>query len=173
MKIAAIGDSITYGYPMGLQYSWLFFIEKKLPSETYNFGEPGDTTQDMAVRVEDPLKVNPDIIIITGGANDAFNKMPIHRAIANIEEMAIYYLAKGIKVYLGMPIPCPEDTLVNGYLKNLRKGIQDICIKLNIISIPFHDVFLNREDLYLDGVHPTIDGYREMGKAAIKVLLEK
>ncbi|MDR1160507.1 MAG: GDSL-type esterase/lipase family protein, partial [Syntrophomonadaceae bacterium] len=69
MKIVCIGDSITWGFPFGPEYSWVYQLEKSLEAEVINEGINGNTTSQMWRRFEhDVIKQRPSHVIIMGGA---------------------------------------------------------------------------------------------------------
>ena len=48
MKIVAMGDSLTEGYPYTRRESWLTYLERELQCEVLNRGLNGNLTRNMA-----------------------------------------------------------------------------------------------------------------------------
>jgi lysophospholipase L1-like esterase len=85
-RVLLVGDSITAGYPeyepllLGLNYgdeehSFGYHIRTLLNCDVVNCGISGDHTSSMVTRLATHLQVRPDVVILQGGANDAFMSM--------------------------------------------------------------------------------------------------
>ena len=67
--IACIGDSLTHG---NIGVSWVDQLRKEFPSDIFlNEGINGDVVWQVHQRLESILKINPDIVILMIGSNDA------------------------------------------------------------------------------------------------------
>ena len=79
LRVAAVGDSYTFGWGVNLSDSWPKVLEKKLndkgiKAEVMNFGIPGADLQDMAWIIRKKVvSFNPDIIIVTFAIDDFTN----------------------------------------------------------------------------------------------------
>lgn len=82
--VLLLGDSITAGYPhyepvlMGEHrgdesHSFGHYIRTILGCRVVNRGISGDTTDNMVGRLKDYLAGTPKMVVLQGGANDAFN----------------------------------------------------------------------------------------------------
>ncbi len=166
--IAAIGDSITYGYPDG--NSWTQIVQKTLGLEVINAGINGDTLQGMAIRLhKDVIAKNPDICIVLGGTNDSYLGYEISQLKENIMEIMKMLEVEGVIPVIGTPIPILYPSCEE-MLVALREWVTVVCPH----NIPFHKAFYEGERLLLhlipDGVHPTEEGYRKMADIAISYL---
>jgi len=87
-RVLLIGDSITAGYPeyepvlLGENYgdekhSFGHYLRTALGCEIINRGISGDFTSSMVLRLDEYLDPSctwtPDLVVLQGGANDAFN----------------------------------------------------------------------------------------------------
>ena len=71
IKIACIGDSITFGYEIEETQKWTTLLSEELNVEVVNCGINGDTTAGMLSRFDAILDLHkPTHVIITGGTND-------------------------------------------------------------------------------------------------------
>jgi len=88
IKIVAMGDSITEGYPFTNQESWVEYLAQELKCQVLNQGICGDSTSGMRERFQrDVLDHAPTHVIILGGANDAYEKIHLESVSANFKAM--------------------------------------------------------------------------------------
>jgi Lysophospholipase L1 and related esterases len=176
MKIVAIGDSITEGYPFSHDDSWVAYVAKELNIELVNQGICGDLTQGMRERFKrDVFPDNPTHVIILGGANDALTGFSLDSVTANFKAMVEMSQHQGIIPIVGLPLPfllLKEEMLMSQY----RNWLKHYITRENIMFIDFWTPFFaaiqdgRAERLYVDEVHPSIDGYKLMGKTALRSL---
>lgn len=176
IRIVAIGDSITYGYPYTPKESWLHLAAKELAIDCINKGINGDTTVGMVSRFErDVLKWRPSHVIIMGGANDASAAASAGQVIDNIGDMAKSAINSGVIPIIGLPIPCndsAEEKLLGQYRERMRRYAADN----NIEVLDFHTIMVDgsglhiKNGLHCDGIHPNAAGYKVMAGAAYKFL---
>ena len=176
MKIVAIGDSITEGYPFSNQESWVEHLAQVLKCQVLNRGICGDFTGGMRERFQrDVLAYAPSHVIILGGANDADEQIHLDRVSPNFMAMVGMCRQHGIIPILGLPTPSliPEE---EQFLGEYRKWLKSYADKNSIMIIDFYSPFLNRiregqaTQLFVDDVHPSIEGYVLMGEVAITSL---
>ena len=95
-RIVLVGDSITAGYPeyepllLGLNYgdekhSFGYHIRTLLQCDVVNCGISGDFTSSMATRLSTHLREGPDLVILQGGANDAYHSMEMRTGMVTGE----------------------------------------------------------------------------------------
>jgi len=177
MKIVAIGDSITEGFPYSPQESWVEHVARELNVEILNQGICGELTRDMRARFRrDVLAFAPSHVIILGGANDAAARYPLASINANFIAMVEMSRQHGIISILGLPIPSllPED---EKFLMEYRNWLKDYAGREGFPYIDFYSSFLNAMQLgqagkvYVDEVHPSREGYKLMGETAVQSLL--
>jgi lysophospholipase L1-like esterase len=177
VKIVAIGDSITYGYPYTSEDSWLNLTAKKLRIDYSNKGMNGDTTDGMLSRFEhDVLCCRPSHVIIMGGTNDAYAAASASQVLENINEMVKLAVKDGVEPIIGLPIPC-SDREAEKLLGKYREAMCTYAKDNDIEVIDFYremadDSGLIKEGLHCDGLHPTKAGYEVMTSAVYKFLLK-
>lgn len=174
IKIAAIGDSIIYGYPYEPASSWFNLAAERFNIDYINRGINGDTTDGMLSRFDsDILRYKPSHVIIMGGTNDAYAGIAVNQVINNIQAMVQLAFENAIFPCIGLPIPCnelAEEKLLGQYREEMRQ----IARANNIEIIDFHKSMVDdsgvniKAGLHWDGVHPNNAGYEVMAGVAAK-----
>ncbi|KUK36523.1 MAG: acyl-CoA thioesterase [Thermacetogenium sp.] len=177
-KIVCLGDSLTYGYPYGLEASWVNYVSRNSSFELVNAGVNGDTLEDMVGRYErDVRRHRPDAVVILGGTNDAHcSEISCDQAIYCLGKIIASALKDGIRPVVATPIPVADDDAVNAKLQRIVSDARRLSEELRLSLLDFAAPFYNgqgaiREELYIDGVHPNRDGYEVMGKTALNFFL--
>lgn len=176
-KIVALGDSITFGYPFTPEDSWVGILRRERGWDIVNKGVNGDTLDGMLERFErDVQSFSPDMLIVTGGTNDAFNEYSLESMENNLREIIKKAKALGIKPVTGIPIPA-DDPAVEKKLEKFRGFLKEFCFREGIPYIDFYRALAGdsgriKPEFDFDGVHPSREGYRAMAKAASKVIEE-
>lgn len=175
LKIIALGDSLTRGFPFGMRASWVNILNTEKGFNITNKGINGDTLEGMLERFQrDVVDLEPDMVIIMGGTNDAFGEYSLSSMKSNLRQVVKKAISLGIKPVIGIPIPVDEPT-VEIKLKRFRDFLKNLCHEHNIAFIDFYEIMVNehgriKEELDFDGVHPNKDGYRVMAARAYDVL---
>lgn len=175
MKVVAIGDSITYGYPYTMNDSWVRLTSDKLNLNIINQGVCGDLTRDMLYRFsQDVLSLNPTHVIIMGGTNDAYCNLTVDEISRNISKMVKQSLNQNIIPILALPIPC-ADLNEEKTLGRYRDWIRCFTASKKVALLDFYSQMLKNDgkiqDMALiDGVHPSLKGYDLMMKLAVAQL---
>ncbi len=163
--IVALGDSLTAGFGVKEKEAYPARLEKKLAEAGYrwrviNAGVSGETSGDILSRIDDVLKVKPDIVILEIGVNDGFMGVAPYVIRANIEEILSILKTHGITVVLaGMRMFTNPG---GDYGKAFAAIYPAMAHEHDIILIPFFldgvagDASLNKAD----GIHPVAKGYR-------------
>ena len=177
MKIVAIGDSITKGFPFSDQESWVEHLAREFKCQVLNQGICGDFTKGMRKRFQrDVLAYTPTHVIILGGANDAFKKIHVDSVSANFIAMVEMCRKGGIIPIFCLPTPSliPEQ---EHFLIEYRNWLKEYADENGITVIDFYSPFLNKmsvdqaTQLLNDSVHPSIEGYILMGEVAVRGIL--
>ncbi|SFF97352.1 Lysophospholipase L1 [Desulfotomaculum arcticum] len=156
ITIAFIGDSITYGYPYGPDYSWVSLLQKKMPCnfEAVNLGINGDSLMDMRRRFKrDVLSCKAACVHILGGANDAWLNSEPMQSQNFVDEMIKECRAAGIKPVIGLPTPLCHSPSGGGsfipfgvdemtlWLDQFRKWLKHYASSKSIPVIDYHAAF--------------------------------
>ncbi len=180
MKFAALGDSITYGFPFSTSMSWVAVVEEREGVTIINCGMCGDITANMVYRFDyDVLPHRPDYLIILGGANDAYSGIAAEKVAGNIEKICSKSRMENIEPVIGLPTPVAEY-YIERVLKSYRSLMKAIARDNGYRVIDFYSALLDpatggpAAGLTVDGVHPSIEGYERMAEAVdLKAITNK
>ena len=159
--ILAIGDSMTAGYGVAPELSYPAQLERELKNRGHlhrvvNLGVTGSTTTQAMGRMARALSLQPEIVIIQLGGNDASQGIPRNVSRENLRTMIRRFKPGGARVFFaGGRFP---------YLDEVAK-------ELNVPVIPFLDGVRGNPSLLLaDATHPTGEGYTVVVRNILKVL---
>lgn len=169
-SIVCIGDSITFGYPYGPEYSWVNIGVENNPAcpNVINKGVNGDTSRSVAGRFrKDVVKVHPQAVVVTIGTNDALMEISPQEYETNISTYLQMTMEHQIELVLGIPIPA-LDIFIEGNLDSFRQILKKFSLTHDLPVLDFNRAFKTFSGpirrLYVDEVHPSIQGYRVMGE---------
>lgn len=187
MKIVCLGDSLTFGFKMTRENTWPRIVEKELNIKVLNKGICGDTTAGMLSRFRaDVIDEQPTHLILMGGTNDLVFQLErsiIYSNIATMINQAYHY---NIILIVGISIPivphiakeyfnlADDFQRVNRELLLFREWILGFSSLINFETIDFFYEFydpalmMGKESLYIDGVHPTVDGNKKMAQLVLR-----
>ena len=175
--ILAMGNSLTEGYGLDEAEAYPALLEKRLLADGYGFrvinaGISGETTSGLRSRLEWALTLEPDIVILETGANDALRGIPPDLIKDNIEAVIRFLKERQITVILaGMRI---FRNLGAGYASVFENIYPNLADAHDLIFMPFFlkDVAgipgLNQPDR----MHPTAEGYRIISDNIYPYVLE-
>ncbi|MBS5939839.1 GDSL family lipase [Clostridium sartagoforme] len=183
-----IGDSLTFGYGVSKNKSWIefykeFCIEKGNNINIINKGINGNTTTDMLNRfTEDVTSLNPSTIFIMGGTNDLLSNRAIDSIIDNIDLMIQESLTCTDSIIIGIPpriikedayrlfMPSLTYDYCEKSLPKLREILIKLCNKYKLKYIDFYDLTssINHNEYYIDGIHFNENGHKLLFNEFIK-----
>ena len=154
-----------------------------------NKGIPGELTSNFLQRINYDLlsyKPKPNYSIIIGGTNDLGWGIPNEKIFENIKKL--HEISREFNIFsIGGTIP-PIRMEQSSRAYNKRKIALNNMLRdyFNDNNIPFADLYigmineegnLKKECAYIDGLHFSVEGYKQMGttifKDAIKAIIEK
>jgi lysophospholipase L1-like esterase len=104
VNIFFFGDSLTFGYGVPKQNSWVYKLTQELPFNASNKACNGETTTSMLTRYyNDVLIHHPQKIFLMGGTNDLLLGRSVASIIDNIEIMIKDALAIKSDIMIGLP----------------------------------------------------------------------
>lgn len=178
-NIIFFGDSLTLGYGVSKENSWVNKLTQKLSCSTLNKARNGETTTSMLSRYyTDVLIQNPKKIFIMGGTNDLLLGRSVESIIDNIEIMIKDAFEIKAALIIGIPpkiigtianvLFSPSDLYVyaENKLPHLRDGLINLCNKYEIPFINFYNL-ISDDNLYLDGIHLNASGHQLMCKESL------
>lgn len=201
-RVACVGDSITFGAGLKDRHNDSYPVQlgRLLGTgwQVRNFGSSGTTalakgnlpyikqkTHNVA------LAFKPDILIIMLGTNDSkhprdsddTNKVPNNwqykgEYVADYEALIAEFRQANpaVKVYVCDPTPCfpgfggiNDDTIHHEIIPLIHQVATDS--KATIINL--YDPFAGHKELFVDGVHPTDDGAKQVAADVYTALTGK
>jgi len=183
--IICLGDSITFGYPRGPEFSWVKHLQRRTEVNLVNRGINGDTTLDM-LRRYDKYALTPKVthVHILGGANDAWLGLDLAAVQHNIQMMVELSRQRGITPVLGLATPLCSDPVEGGtfipfgmeamvsWLAHYRNWLQDYAGGEFIMLIDYYTPLCapgtGRGDgqFFYDECHLNEKGYALMAEVA-------
>lgn len=159
-SIVVLGDSISAGYGIEVDQSWVALLQKKLVKSNsgykiINESISGDTSAGGLARIDRILTAQkPAVLLIQLGANDGLRGLSPSQMKANLAEMARRARKAGAKVMLlGMKIP---PNYGKRYVDMFYNVYPQLAKELDVPFVPFilEDVALNKDLMQADGLHP-------------------
>ncbi len=152
--IVVVGDSISAGFELPEGEGYVELLAQRLELPFVNLGVSGSTTEDALPRIaEEVLPLEPSIVIIQLGGNDALRKVEPSVTKSNLEAMIAELHAQQIPILLiGVRGGVVSDKLAEIY--------RDIASQQQVGLVP--DILkgiLTDPGLKLDSIHPNAKGH--------------
>ena len=175
--ILAFGDSLTAGYGLAPEQGFTHQLQQELNQQGHNItvvngGVSGDTTSGGLSRLEWVLSsVNPDLVIVELGANDALRGITPDITRANMEKILSILEKAQIKTLVAGMIAPPN--MGEEYSARFNRIFPELSVKYNDSLYPFFlegvagDPKLNQSD----AMHPNSDGVTVIVKKIIPHVL--
>jgi len=161
--VLVLGDSLSAGFGMDVDQTWVAMLEARLQSEGYgyrviNASISGDTTGNGRRRLPRALTLHqPEIVIIELGGNDGLRGLPVEVMHSNLEAMVIRAHEAGALVVLaGILIP---PNYGEDYANEFAAVYPALADKYRLPLIPFFmdGVALSPGKMQADGIHPNTE----------------
>jgi lysophospholipase L1-like esterase len=187
--VAALGDSITAGYPLwdpdpelrrnigaarDRRSQYEYWARRKLGRHVRfrNCGVPGDRTDQIAARLDQCAK-GADVVIVQGGLNDIAQGRPVADAARDLRAMVRHGKRLRLRVAIAELLPWN-----NGYPR-FRAQVDDLNRRIHALAraervrvLPWYRALEDpakpdrmRDALTAEGDHPSVAGYRRIGEA--------
>jgi lysophospholipase L1-like esterase len=187
--VAALGDSITAGSPawdprarvrarLGAppdpKSQYEYWAEREAPAlEFRNCGVFGERTDQIATRL-DRCARGASVLIVQGGINDVAQGRAPEEAAADLERIVRRGKRTARHVLLVEVLPWTGGhPRADGPIRKLNALIHAIGRRESVPVLPWHDALEDpstpgafRNDLTADGDHPSVAGYRILGRIA-------
>ena len=164
--IVVVGDSLSSGYGLAAEQSWVTTLQSHLHTEGYgyevvNASIAGDTSSGGLARLPRLLESHdPAIVVIELGGNDGLRGQPVAALRDNLAKMIELSQASGASVLLaGMQIP---PNFGGAYTQALSAVYPELAAKYTIALVPFllEGVALKPELMQHDRIHPNAAGQK-------------
>ncbi len=162
--LLVLGDSLSAGYGMEREKSWVSLLETRLAERGYSYrvlnsSISGDTSQGGLTRLPRLLeRYQPQIVIIELGANDGLRGIDPSVTRANLADMITKSQAIGARVLL-TSIRLPPNYGA-AYLQQFESMYADLASEYRTLLVPFFmdGVAMEPEFLQADNIHPNEAG---------------
>ena len=161
--VLVLGDSISAGYGLSREQSWVAQLAPLAGWKMINGGVSGDTSRQGLARLPALLEEHrPVVVIIELGGNDMLRRMAINETVLAIEAIITKVKVASARPVL-MAIPAPS--LAGAAFGNLSDAdfYAEIAArqKVALIDSTVSEV-LSETSLKLDQLHPNAEGHREL-----------
>jgi acyl-CoA thioesterase-1 len=176
--IVVLGDSLSSGYGLGAEQSWVSLLESHLDGQAYgydvvNASIAGDTSAGGLARLPSLLTTHsPSIVVIELGGNDGLRGQPVPRLKENLARMIELTHAADAKVVLaGLQIP---PNYGPAYTEAFARVYHELASEYGVALVEFlmDGVALDASLMQADRIHPNAAGQRPMFENVWKVLAE-
>lgn len=161
----AFGDSLTQGHGADEGGDYPGQLAKRLRVKIRNLGVPGHTTADGLARLDQATQLQPRVVLLCLGGNDALRSVPAEQTFANLGTMIDRFHRGGsFVVLLGVRSVGLTD-------KNAKRFEQLAKAKRVLLVPNILDGILFTPALMADEVHPNDKGYARIAERLEDVLL--
>ena len=188
MELICIGDSLTFGYGVRRSERWTNLAAAESGWTLRNCGLSGDTTGGMLLRLREILaepggRSDERFFLLMGGCTDSFysgaqeNMAALVHLLFAAGEAPIVAVSPGLS---GGPYPYSWSELTDfraaeETVRAYGRWLERFCDAFGVRMLDFRRDFLDREgrprqELYLDGLHPSPEGHRVMAARVVRVL---
>ena len=163
--ILVVGDSISAGYGVPVEDSWVGRLRRRLQSEdpswhVVNASVSGDTTSGALARLPAALeRHDPEVVIIQIGGNDGLRGLSPEAMRDNLVTMVERARASGARVLLlGIRLP---PNYGRAYIERFIDVYREVAERTGVQLVPrvLAGVGERREFMQDDGIHPNTDGH--------------
>jgi acyl-CoA thioesterase-1 len=163
-KILVVGDSLSAGYGIAENESWVTLLQNRLSAKSYgyqviNASISGDTTGGGLRRLPRALKIHaPHVVLIELGGNDGLRGTPVIVIRKNLAAMIELSQETGAQVILaGMVMP---PNYGQAYTDAFKEIYSELAAEYDAALIEFFmkNVALNPDLMQPDQIHPNAAG---------------
>lgn len=176
--IVVIGDSLSSGYGLRAEPSWVAILEEHVADQAYgdtvvNASIAGDTTSGGLARLPRLLERHaPDIVIIELGGNDGLRGQPIPRLRDNLASMIELVRQSGaVALLTGIQIPPNYGPAYTDQFAQVYRDLAD-AYDIPFVEFLMAGVALQPQLMQADRIHPNGAGQRPMFENVWNVLQE-
>ena len=164
--IVVVGDSLSSGYGLTAEQSWVAMLRERLDAEAYgydvvNASIAGDTSAGGLARLPRLLAEHtPEVVVIELGGNDGLRGQPVETLRANLAKMIELSQQRGARVLLaGMQIP---PNYGPAYTHSFAAVYRELSMQYNVALVDFllEGVALHTELMQADGIHANAAGQK-------------
>lgn len=159
--ILILGDSLSAGYGINIEYGWVALLGERLSSQGYRYNVinssiSGDTTRGALVRLERELENRgaPEIAIIELGGNDGLRGLSLEEIRTNLSRIIVRLANAGSSILL-IPIRLPPN-YGPVYNEKFMEVYRDLARENQVTLGRFilEDIAGKPQLMQEDGIHP-------------------
>jgi acyl-CoA thioesterase-1 len=159
--ILVLGDSLSAGYGVPVDATWVALLQRRLASQGYgyrvvNASVSGETTGGARGRLPRALELHkPEVVVLELGGNDGLRGLPLRQVRENFEAMIGAARAAGARVVIvGMRMPPNYGA---EYANQFHALYGELAAKHQAPVVDFflEGVALDDRLMQPDGIHPT------------------
>ncbi len=185
IRVACVGNSITHGGGGTTAYPYQLGLQLGSHYEVKNFGisgttllKKGDFPYWKEVSLQNAKDYDPHIVIIKLGTNDSKPQNWVYKNefFQDYVSLVKEFRMNGRNPQIYVARPCPSFIVlagINGTI--IREQILPLADSVrkatNTHLIDFYTPFADKSNLFPDGVHPSVEGYKQMGQIAATTIL--
>jgi acyl-CoA thioesterase I len=164
--IVVLGDSLSSGYGLTAEQSWVAMLTERLDAEAYgyevvNASIAGDTSAGGLARLPRLLETyEPSLVVLELGGNDGLRGVDVETLRANLARMIELSLDRGARVLLaGMQIP---PNYGPAYTSKFAAVYTELAMKYDVALVGFllDGVALHPDLMQADNIHPNAKGQK-------------
>jgi len=164
--IVVVGDSLSSGYGMAAEQSWVAMLKERVLGEGYgyevvNASIAGDTSAGGLARLPRLLqKHSPSVVVIELGGNDGLRGQPIDALRDNLSSMIEQSQRAGARVAIAA-IQIPPN-YGPAYTRALSALYPELAQRFNVtlVDLALANVAVRPELMQGDGIHPNPAGQK-------------
>jgi acyl-CoA thioesterase-1 len=162
--IVAVGESLAAGVGAPEGQGFVAILSRVIDEEIINLGVSGQTTAEARAVLGDVLALEPRLVLLQLGGNDAIQDVPSAETFANLRYMIDTLQADGAQVILlGVRGGIFRDTA--------RNQFDQLAADTNVAYVPdILDGLFGNDDLMSDPIHPNAAGYQQIADRVLPVL---
>ena len=172
--VVFLGDSLTAGLGLEEEQAYPAVTASLLAAEGFdlrvvNAGVSGDTTAGGVARLDWLLRQEPDVLVVSLGANDGLRGLAVEHSEENLCRIVERARRAGARVLLcGMLMP-PN---YGPYAEEFNAVFPRLAAELEVPLVPFllEGVAARPELNLADGMHPNAEGQRRMAETLLPYL---
>ena len=164
--IVVVGDSLSSGYGLTAEQSWVSMLRERLEAEAYgydvvNASIAGDTSAGGLARLPRLLaEHSPSVVVIELGGNDGLRGQPVDTLRSNLAKMIELSQQRGARVLLtGMQMP---PNYGPAYTQSFAAVYSELSMRYHVALVDFllEGVALHPELMQADGIHANAAGQK-------------
>jgi lysophospholipase L1-like esterase len=162
--IVAVGESLAAGVGAPEGKGFVAILSREIGEDIINLGVSGQTTAEARAALGDALELEPRLVLLQLGGNDAIQDVPSAETFANLRYMIDTLQADGAQVILlGVRGGIFRDTA--------RSQFDQLAADTNVAYVPdILDGLFGNDDLMSDPIHPNAAGYQQIADRVLPVL---